>query len=152
MFPHQTLDTCLSHMICIQHEFVSTPYSMIQFHLDFDTRRYAGMSFVCTKHSICTVTICYVSAPNSRCLCVRLASRVEHPGGFGTCVPEAGLGHSQGRPFKMGGSDPHGASYSPPERDASARDPRLPDATQTARSNGPGFITPEQGADTPAFT
>ncbi len=29
-----TLDACLSRMICITHEFVSTRYGMIQFHLD----------------------------------------------------------------------------------------------------------------------
>ncbi len=34
MFPHQTLHTCLSPMICIPHEFVSTRYGMIQFHLE----------------------------------------------------------------------------------------------------------------------
>ncbi len=65
MFPHQTHNSYLSCLICIPHEFVSTPYGMIQL------RRYAVMSFVCTKHSICIVTICiYVSAPNSRYLCV----------------------------------------------------------------------------------
>jgi hypothetical protein len=39
----------------------STRYGMTQL------RRYAVMSFVCTKHSMCIVTICInVSAPNSR--------------------------------------------------------------------------------------
>ena len=71
MFLPQTLDSYLSRMICIPHEFVSTRYGMRQCRLEFDTRRYAVMSFVCTKHSICIVTICvYVSAPNTSCLFV----------------------------------------------------------------------------------
>jgi hypothetical protein len=71
MFSHQTLDTCLSRIICIPHEFVSTRYGMIQFHLDFDTRRYTVMSYVRTKHSICIVMKCIsVSALNTRCLFV----------------------------------------------------------------------------------
>ena len=57
----------LDRMICIPHEFVSTLYCMIKFHLDFDTRRYAIMSFVCTKHWICIVMKCiYVSSPITR--------------------------------------------------------------------------------------
>jgi hypothetical protein len=56
-----------SRTICIPHEFFSTRYSMIQFHFNFDTKRYAIMSFVCIKHSICIVRICLdVSAPNTR--------------------------------------------------------------------------------------
>ena len=34
MFLHQTLDMWLSCIICIQHDFVSTRYGMIQFHLE----------------------------------------------------------------------------------------------------------------------
>ena len=82
---------CTKHSICIVMKciYVSSPNTrclfvphdmqparvtrngMIQFHLEFDTRRYAIMSLVCTKHSICIVTICiYVTAPNTRCLFV----------------------------------------------------------------------------------
>jgi hypothetical protein len=40
---------------------------------NFISRRYAVMSFVCTKHSICILTLCiYVSAPNSRSVLDRM--------------------------------------------------------------------------------
>ena len=69
MFLPQTLDSYLSFLICIPHEFVSTRNGMIQCHLEFDMRWYAVISFVCTKHSICIVMKCiYVSAPNTQCL------------------------------------------------------------------------------------
>jgi hypothetical protein len=45
----------------------------------------------------------------------RLASRVEHPGGFGTCVPGAWREHLC-RPGNRSRGDPHGVSHSIPTR------------------------------------
>ena len=55
MFPHQILDTCLSRMICIPHEFVPTRYGMIKVHLE--TIRWKvfsiGMSYITFREVSC---------------------------------------------------------------------------------------------------